>query len=38
MTLLHRQRHVSAREQGRIQRSANRQSGRIYRKKHNITK
>jgi hypothetical protein len=29
--------HVSAREQGRIQRSANRQSGRIYRKKHNAT-
>jgi hypothetical protein len=28
---------VSAREQGRIQRSANRQSGRIYRKKHNAT-
>jgi hypothetical protein len=29
--------HVSAREQGRIQRSANRQSGRIYHKKHNAT-
>jgi hypothetical protein len=29
--------HVSAREQGRIQRSANRQSWRIYRKKHNAT-
>jgi len=29
--------HVGAREQGRIQRSANRQSGRIYRKKHNAT-
>ena len=27
--------HVGAREQGRIQRSENRQSGRIYRKKHN---
>ena len=31
--------HVSARAQGRIQRSENRQSGRIYRKKHNaVTK
>ena len=29
--------HVSARAQGRIQRSENRQSGRIYRKKHNAT-
>jgi hypothetical protein len=29
--------HVSAREQGRIQRSENRQSRRIYRKKHNST-
>jgi hypothetical protein len=27
--------HVGAREQGRIQRSENRQSARVYRKKHN---